>query len=661
MKIKNLNVEGFGVLTNSKTVFSEEKINIILGENEVGKSTLCKAIAAILYGFSNKNETCVMRSWGDSNDYKGFLHISIQDKDYTIERDFTDNHVKLTCGIKKENQEFLFDGDANPKGRTEQPKAYRKLLEDLGFPPETVFRSAVYIGQLELEIEINDELRQQLSGAGKADYLKALDDLRKNYYSLTREGLSGDSPKRVDKKLEEALTKKQTLIGEYEAAYSHSSDLAEIEKELEESTRHSEELGNRLADVNTETKALDDYLNWLKERDALNQRMKLETQQKEQVGRLQKPIKEFENQLSGERYSILNSLPELYLQALENYVQSDAEETIHEIQRISDQEKLILSDLNDNKFLGFSNAPEDTGITLKMIIEEKKSLDDFEKQSSVTKHGTKKPSLLLPILLICGVGLLGAVAGAFVSSFMHIIMLIGIIGGLLIFVSITCILVGFVFVNQSRNFNDGEKKRVDFLEQLDKKRLSFQDLQKHIELIAHANSGTEIVFEIVAERWEQYQQIKQKLSSLQERRKVLSERDVFKIRDDPKLKPIIEFAPAALLRDRLKDFRALKTSLDVSRKNLQNSTLNQDYISTDEKPEDRFRELIILIDELEKKHPDFVFLQMDRRAGGLRQSSLQKELATLSPERNTLDGKIRSLQIRQGQLQISSFRIPVLI
>jgi DNA repair exonuclease SbcCD ATPase subunit len=661
MKIKNLSIENFGVLSSKKIAFSEENINIILGENETGKSTLCSAILAILYGFSNKNEADMRRSWGSSSDYRGILQIGIQYKDYIIERDFINNHVKLTCGIKKANQEILFDGDANPKGRTEQPRAYRKLIDNLGFPPETVFRSAVYIGQLELEIEINDELRQQLSGAGKADYLKALEELRKDYYSLTRQGLSGDSPKRVDKKCEEARAKKQTLIDEYERACSHSSELAEVERELEESTRHSDELKNRMVEVNTEKKVLDDYLAWLKERDSLNQQIKLKNQQKEQVERLQKDIQEIEHQLSGERYSALNFLPEPDLQALEYYVQSDAEETIREIQKGFDQEKLIIADLNDNKFMGFSDAPDNAGAILEKIIEEKKSLDDYEKQTAFIRQETKKPSLLLPILLLGGLGLLGAVAGAIVSSFLHINMIIGIAIGLLIFCCIAGILIAFLLTNQTRKFHDGEKKRLDVQAQLDEKRLSFQVLLKRIEPIIQANRDTDIVFEILVERWTQYQQIRQRLISVQERRKILSERDVFKIRDDPKLKPIIESAPAVSLRDRLKDFRALKTKLDVNKENLQNNDTIPASVTTDENPDNRFRELVILIDELGKKHPDFVTFQTDRRAGGLRQSSLQKELASLLAEMDTLANKIRSLQVLQGQLQISFYRNPLLI
>lgn len=207
----------------------------------------------------------------------------------------------------------------------------------------------------------------------------------------------------------------------------------------------------------------------------------------------------------------------------------------------------------------------------------------------------------------------------------------------------------------------GKKKRLDAQTQLDEKRLSFQNLLKHIEPMIQANSGIEVGYEILIDKWAQFQQIKLNLSSIQERRKVLSERDVLKIRDDPKLKPIIESAPAASLRDRLKDFRALMTRLDVIRDNLQNVNTIPDSFTTGENPDNRFRELIILIDELEKKHPEFVSFQTDRRAGGLRQSSLQKELENLSVEINTLSDKLGTQQVLQGKLSMSVYRSPLLI
>ena len=55
MKIKDIQVNGFGKLSNKK-IKLDKKINIIYGKNEAGKSTLLGFINSIFYGASkNKN------------------------------------------------------------------------------------------------------------------------------------------------------------------------------------------------------------------------------------------------------------------------------------------------------------------------------------------------------------------------------------------------------------------------------------------------------------------------------------------------------------------------------------------------------------------------------------------------------------------------------
>ena len=53
MKIKNLKINSFGKINNQEYDFSE-KINLIYGKNEAGKSTLLKFIHNIFYGTSKK-------------------------------------------------------------------------------------------------------------------------------------------------------------------------------------------------------------------------------------------------------------------------------------------------------------------------------------------------------------------------------------------------------------------------------------------------------------------------------------------------------------------------------------------------------------------------------------------------------------------------------
>ena len=55
MKIKNIKIKNYGNLEN-KNINLENKINIVYGKNESGKSTLLNYIKNIFYGISkNKN------------------------------------------------------------------------------------------------------------------------------------------------------------------------------------------------------------------------------------------------------------------------------------------------------------------------------------------------------------------------------------------------------------------------------------------------------------------------------------------------------------------------------------------------------------------------------------------------------------------------------
>ena len=75
MKIKELNINGFGKLKDKNIKFNEG-INVIVGENESGKSTLLKFITSIFYGISkNKRGKSIsdyekFKPW-DSEIYSG--------------------------------------------------------------------------------------------------------------------------------------------------------------------------------------------------------------------------------------------------------------------------------------------------------------------------------------------------------------------------------------------------------------------------------------------------------------------------------------------------------------------------------------------------------------------------------------------------------------
>jgi len=655
MLIKKIVLKGFGVLNDHLIQFSDGKINVIVSENETGKSTLCNAIAAIVYGFPSKSETDLRRSWDYNGEFNGRLEIDLNGSLISIERNFENNNVRMVRMAAEEEE--LFIGDANPKGRTEEPRAYRKLLDELGFPPETVFRSAIYVGQLDVEIEIDDELRQHLSGAGKADYLNALNDLEKQYYSLTRQGLPGDNPKRSDKKLEEMHAKKDQLIEELRNAHLQSAELVKIENSLEDEKRVYQETINKENKIDSEKSALDEYINLLIERDSLNQRIKLEEDKKRQREDLVSTINDLERQLIGEKFSIYNSLPENSLQDLEKYVQSDAEEISREIQAIQLEENQLNSELNDPRFTGFSEIHEDISGIIKKLSDEKRNFAELEKRSTNFAESLKtKPPRWLIFIALVFMGLIGAGLGVTAILLFINNHFIGIALGLFIFGAFTGIAAPALFIIQSNRIQKEKEKQFELKTQLEEKQNTYNELLRRIKPIVQMADENSFVFEALGEKWEQYNQKRTVLTKLIERKEVLSPQALLHIRTNPEIKPILDSASAAIIREQLKEFRSLKTRLETNKDNLGKISNLHDSSNTDKPPQDRFREVVILMDQLTKNNPNLIVYKEDKSTCLIQKNRLRDEINQLSNKIKNIDSNIRNLEIRLGQLRISEVR-----
>ena len=100
MKIKNIKINNYGNLEN-KEINLQDKINIIYGKNESGKSTLLNYIKNIFYGISkNKNGKNISdyekyKPWG-KEDYSGKLKYELDNGDeFEIYRDFNKKNPKV--------------------------------------------------------------------------------------------------------------------------------------------------------------------------------------------------------------------------------------------------------------------------------------------------------------------------------------------------------------------------------------------------------------------------------------------------------------------------------------------------------------------------------------------------------------------------------------
>ena len=93
MKINDLRINYFGKL-NNKNLKLSDGINLIVGENEAGKSTMQKFISCILYGASkNKNGKEIsdfdkFKPW-NSEEFSGKIEYTLDNgESFEIYRDF---------------------------------------------------------------------------------------------------------------------------------------------------------------------------------------------------------------------------------------------------------------------------------------------------------------------------------------------------------------------------------------------------------------------------------------------------------------------------------------------------------------------------------------------------------------------------------------------
>ena len=181
MKIKNIKINNYGNLEN-KEINLENKINIIYGKNESGKSTLLNYIKNIFYGISkNKNGRDISdydkyKPWG-KEDYSGKLKYELDNgNEFEIFRDFNKKNPKVfNDELEDISREF------NVVKKDGVQFFYEQTNVD-----ETMFTSTVLSMQQEVKLDKQDQsvLLQKLANlAGTGDdnlsYKKIIDKLNK--------------------------------------------------------------------------------------------------------------------------------------------------------------------------------------------------------------------------------------------------------------------------------------------------------------------------------------------------------------------------------------------------------------------------------------------------------------------------------------------------
>ena len=182
MKIENLKINGFGKLENKEIEFSEG-INVIIGKNEAGKSTLLKFITSMFYGTSrNKNGKTIpdfekYKPW-NTDDYSGRISYKLDNGEkYEVYREFK----KKAPTIYNENKD-----DISKKYQIDKNKESSFFIEQTGISEENFFSTSVSEQEnVKLSNNMKNAVIQKLSnilttGTENTSYKKAIEKLNKS-------------------------------------------------------------------------------------------------------------------------------------------------------------------------------------------------------------------------------------------------------------------------------------------------------------------------------------------------------------------------------------------------------------------------------------------------------------------------------------------------
>lgn len=282
MKIKELNINGFGKLKNKNIKF-DEGINVIIGENESGKSTLLKFITSSLYGVSkNKRGKSISdyekyKPW-DTENYSGKIKYKLDNEnEFEVYRDFNKKSPEIYNNFG-DDITALYNVGKNK----EIPFFYEqtKIDEELFVNSTAVMQNDVRIDKSTQNMIIQKISNLATTGSDNISYKKSIEKLNKKQLEEIGSDRSQDRPiNKINNELINLKNEKNNLEEINDEKY-------EIEKELKLIKNNLNNLENENNFLNKLKKIKNNYL-------IENQKIKLN---KELIEEINNKINNLENE-----------------------------------------------------------------------------------------------------------------------------------------------------------------------------------------------------------------------------------------------------------------------------------------------------------------------------------------------------------------------------
>jgi len=296
LKFRSLFINGFGVFDQSIPPekrffrFNPDKINVVTGKNERGKSTLMEAIIDTLYGIPPRRRHFRV-PWGEHTEFSARLEFSIGERLFIINRDFADHKTSLD-EIKNGEKAVLYRGKANPRGTGKSAREFRSLLEDLEIPSREILEKLAYVTKMEMDHGVTGEVRRIVTGGGKADYQSIIEELKDEYFKLTRIDPWKSRDKQRSRLIEDLVYEREELNVKYERSCDEHEKVVLIEEEIKKLEEEIKSLQDTIKDGKFLRKKLGDYIRVEEEHNRINMKLRELFQQK---SRIQSKIKDLAN------------------------------------------------------------------------------------------------------------------------------------------------------------------------------------------------------------------------------------------------------------------------------------------------------------------------------------------------------------------------------
>lgn len=240
MKINNLKINGYGKIKDKEIDF-KEKINIVQGKNEAGKSTTLNFINNMLYGISkNKNGKPISdfdkyKPW-KSEEFSGKIKYTLDnDESYEIYRDFKKkNPIIYDKNLKDISNEYAVD----------KTSGINFLNEQIGID-EDIFKNTVITYQDEIKMSKagQNTVIQKISnlvssGDENISFKKTLDKINKLQNEEVGTSRTTQKPINiVNNKIDELSKKKKELENYRNLIEQTTNDYSDLEETVKDETK----------------------------------------------------------------------------------------------------------------------------------------------------------------------------------------------------------------------------------------------------------------------------------------------------------------------------------------------------------------------------------------------------------------------------------------